>query len=150
MFFVMFFGLWLENVRISSVSFRQLWQNCIYVSIGMFWGKQLISERDVFFREFYWKILVLRWNYFRRFVKTTFIVSRGKLSKGNFWEVIFSQFQIFWEFCGGFFRNASWVSRVFFWIKLSLVLETQKFVIQFQLWSKKNLPFLQNTLESSV
>ena len=59
----MFSGLWLENVRISSVSFRQLWQNCIYVSIGMFWGKQLISERDVLFREFYWKISDLRWSF---------------------------------------------------------------------------------------
>ena len=36
----MFFGLWLENVRILSVSFRQLWQNCIYVSIGLFWGNR--------------------------------------------------------------------------------------------------------------
>ena len=44
-------------MRILSVSFRQLWQNCIYVSIGMFWGKQMISERDVFFREFNWKTL---------------------------------------------------------------------------------------------
>ena len=52
--------LWLENVRISSVSFRQLWHNCIYVSIGVFWGKQMISERDVFFREFNWKNLDLR------------------------------------------------------------------------------------------
>ena len=53
----LFSGLWLENVGISSVSFRQLWQNGIYVSIGLFWGKQMISERDVFFREFNWKIL---------------------------------------------------------------------------------------------
>ena len=59
----MFSGLWLENVRISSVSFRQLWQNCIYVSLGLFWGKQMISERDVFFRDFSWKILDLRWNF---------------------------------------------------------------------------------------
>ena len=59
----MFSGLWLEGVRISSASFRQLWQNCIYVSIGMFWGKQMISERDVFFREFSWKILDLRWRF---------------------------------------------------------------------------------------
>ena len=57
----MFFGLWLENVRILSVSFRQLWQNCIYVSIGKFWAKQMISERDVLFREFNWKFLPLRW-----------------------------------------------------------------------------------------
>ena len=60
----MFSGLWIVNVRISSVSFRQLWQNCIYVSIGMFWGKQMISERDVFFREFRWKILDLRCSFF--------------------------------------------------------------------------------------
>ena len=59
----LFSELWLENVRISSVSFRQLWQNCIYVSIGIFWGKQMISERDVFFREFSWKILDLRWSF---------------------------------------------------------------------------------------
>ena len=59
----MFSGLWLENVRISSVSFRQLWKDCIYVSIGMFWGKQMISERDVFFGEFNWKMLDLRWSF---------------------------------------------------------------------------------------
>ena len=56
----MLFGLWLENVRISSLSFRQLWQNCIYVSMGKFWAKQMISERDVFFREFNWNNLDLR------------------------------------------------------------------------------------------
>ena len=75
----LFSGLWLEIVRISSVSFRQLWQNCIYVSIGMFWGKQMISERDVFFREFSWKKIGPSLEFFRRFVKTTFKVSRGKL-----------------------------------------------------------------------
>ena len=56
----MLFGLWLENVRISSLSFRQLWQNCIYVSMGKFWAKQMVSERDVFFREFNWNNLDLR------------------------------------------------------------------------------------------
>ena len=56
----MFSGLWLENVRISSVSFRQLWQNCIYVSIGMFWRKQKTCERDVLSPKFKWKILDLR------------------------------------------------------------------------------------------
>ena len=61
--FIMFSGLWLENLRICSVSFRQLWQNCIYVSIGMFWSKEMISERDVIFREFNGKILDLRWSY---------------------------------------------------------------------------------------
>ena len=59
----MFSGLWLENMRISSVSFRQLWKDCIYVSKRMFWGKQMISERDVFFGEFNWKILDLRWSF---------------------------------------------------------------------------------------
>ena len=59
----MLFGLWLENVRISSLSFRQLWQNCIYVSMGKFWAKQMISERDAFFREFNWNILDLRWSF---------------------------------------------------------------------------------------
>ena len=65
----MFFGLWLENVRILSVSFRQLWQNCIYVSIGKFWAKQMISERDVLFREFNWNILDLRWSFCARLSK---------------------------------------------------------------------------------
>ena len=59
----MFSGLWLENVRILSVSFRQLSQNCIYVSKGTFWGKQVISEKDVFFRDFNWRILDLQWSF---------------------------------------------------------------------------------------
>ena len=59
----MFSGLWLQNVRISSVSFRQLSQNCIYVSKGIFWGKQVISEKDVFFRDFNWRILDLQWSF---------------------------------------------------------------------------------------
>ena len=62
-FFINFSGLWLENVRISSVSLRQLWQNCNYVSIGMFWRKQMISERDVLSRQFKWKNLDLRWSF---------------------------------------------------------------------------------------
>ena len=62
-FFILFSGLSLENVRILSVSFRQLSQNCIYVSKGTFWGKQVISEKDVFFRDFNWRILDLQWSF---------------------------------------------------------------------------------------
>ena len=144
--FIYFSGLWLENVRISSVSFRQLWQNCIYVSIGMFWGKQMISERDVFFREFFWSFLDFRWIFFRRFVKTTIRVSVGKLGESNFWRNIFSQFQIFWAFCGGLSSTASCVSGVKFWEKWTLLLETRNFLSLFRLWSKKFLFYFSKAI----
>ena len=49
--FILFSGLWSEKLRILSVSFHQLQQNCIiYVYIGMFSGKIMIADRDVIFR----------------------------------------------------------------------------------------------------
>ena len=88
--------------------------------------------------------------FFSRFVETTFKLSRGKLWETYYWENISSQFHIPWEICGGLFRTESCVSSVLFWEKLSSSLENQNFVIQFWLWSKKNLPFFQKTSESSV
>ena len=128
-------GLWLANVRISSVSFRQLWQNCNYVSIGMFWGKQMISERDVFFREFSWKILDLRWSFSAGLSKqhskcpeeNSERVIIGKIFQGNF---------TFLESSAVGFSELNLESNVFFWEKLSNFLETQKFVIHFRLWSE--------------
>ena len=75
--------------------------------------------------------------FLRRFVKTTNNVSRGKLWEVYYWVNTSSQFHISWEFCRGLFRIESCVSSVLFREKLSIILETQNFVIQFRLWSKK-------------
>ena len=75
--------------------------------------------------------------FFRRFVKTTFKVSRGKLWETYYWQNISSQFHISWKFCGGFFKTESCVSSVLLWEKMSIILEAQNLVIQFRLWSKK-------------
>ena len=76
--------------------------------------------------------------FFSRFVETTFKVSRGKPWEIYYWENISSQFHISWKFCGGLLRTESWVSSVLFWEKLSIVLATHNFVVEFRLWSKKN------------
>ena len=88
--------------------------------------------------------------FFSRFVETTFKVSRGKLWEIYYWENNSSQFHIPWEFCGGLLRTESWVSSVLFWEKMFIVLATHNFVIEFRLWSKKNVPYFRKTSESSV
>ena len=93
-FFLIVFWTPTRKRAVSSVSFRQLWQNCNYVSIGMFWGKQMISERDVFFREFSWKILDLRWSFSAGLSK-----QHSKCPEENFERVIIGKiFQVNFTF----------------------------------------------------
>ena len=104
--------------------------------------KELFEENRWFLKRMYFSgSLIEKFGpsieFFRRFVKTTFKVSRGKLWEVCHLEKISSQFHIPWEICGGLFRTESCVFSVLFWEKLSLVSETQNFVIQFQLWSKQ-------------
>ena len=147
----MFSGLWLENVRFSSISFRQLWKDCIYVSIGMFWGKQMISERDVFFGEFNWKILDLRWSF-----STGLSKQHSKCPEESFERFIIGKtFQVnytYLEKSAVGFSELKLACRAFwFWEKLSLLFWKPKTLLfKFGFGAKKNLPYFQKTSESSV
>ena len=142
-------GLWLANVRISSVSFRQLWQNCNYVSIGMFWGKQMISESDVFFREFSWKILDLRWSFSAGLSKqhskcpeeNSERVINGKIFQGNF---------TFLESSAVGFSELNLESSVFFEKNCLIFWKPKTLLFIFGFGAKKNLPYFQKTSQSSV
>ena len=146
----MFFGLWLQNGRISSASFRQLWQNCIYGSIGMFWGKQMISERDVFFREFNWKFLDLRWSFSAGLSKQLSKCPEESFERSNIGKIFQVEFTILEKSAVGFSELNLACRALYFEKNYLLFWKPKSFVIQFVLWSKTNLPYFQKTSESSV
>ena len=149
-FIILFSGLSLENVRILSVSFRQLSQNCIYVSKGTFWGKQVISEKDVFFRDFNWRILDLQWSFSAGLSKRL-----SKCPEVSFERFIFGKiFQVNFTFLEnsavGFWELNLACPAYYFEKNCLLFWKPETLSFNFGFGAKTNLPYFQKTSESSA
>ena len=146
----MFPGLWLKYVRISWVSFRQLWQNCIYVSIWMLWRKQMLSERDVFFREFNWNILNLRWSFSAGLSKQHSKCPEESIERFINGKIIQVNFTFLEKSAVGF-SELNLACRAFYFEKNCLIFFGKPklcYSISALEWKKR--PHLQKTSESSV
>ena len=85
----LFSRLWLENVRILFASYRQFYQNCLYVSIGMIWGNEKISETDVILLGVHLKTFELSMDLFPQVCQNNIQSVQRKSLRGYFFGISF-------------------------------------------------------------